>query len=52
MLSVSKKCNAIFFDGCLNFYKPITGLKIYAPAGVNVSGLFYHNSIEVEDPES
>ena len=52
VLSVSKKCNAIFFDGCLKFYKPITGLKIYAPAGVNVSGLFYHNSIEMEDPES
>jgi len=52
VLSVSKKCNAIFFDGCLNFYKPITGLKIYAPAGVNVSGLFYQNSIEAENSES
>ena len=52
VLSVSKKCNAIFFDGCLKFYKPITGLKIYAPAGVNVSGLFYQNSIEAENPES
>ena len=52
VLSVSEKCNAIFFDGCSKFYKPITGLKIYAPAGVNVSGLFYHNSIEVENPES
>ncbi len=39
VLSVSEKCNAIFFDGCLKFYKPITGLKI-CPAGVNVSGLF------------
>jgi len=52
VLSVSEKCNAIFFDGCLKFYKPITGLKIYAPAGVNVSGLFYHNSIEAENSES
>ena len=52
VLSVSEKCNAIFFDGCLKFYKPITGLKIYAPAGVNVSGLFYQNSIEAENSES
>ena len=52
VLSVSEKCNAIFFDGCLKFYKPITGLKIYAPAGVNVSGLFYQNSIEAEKSES
>lgn len=52
VLSVSEKCNAIFFDGCLKFYKPITGLKIYAPAGVNVSGLFYQNSIEAENTES
>ena len=52
VLSVSEKCNAIFFDGCLKFSKPITGLKIYAPAGVNVSGLFYQNSIEAENSES
>lgn len=52
VLSVSEKCNVIFFDGCLKFYKPITGLKIYAPAGVNVSGLFYQNSIEAENSES
>jgi len=46
VLSASEKCNVIFFDGCLKFYKPITGLKIYAPAGTHLNDFTANATLE------
>lgn len=48
MVSIAEKCpRTIFFSGCQMFYTPI-GLKIYAPAGVNVDGPAYYGTDSVD----
>ena len=47
MVSIAEKCpRTIFFSGCQMFYTPI-GLKIYAPAGINVDGPAYYGADNV-----
>ena len=48
MVSIAKKCpRTIFFSSCQMFYTPI-GLKIYAPAGINVDGPVYYGTDNVD----
>lgn len=52
MVSIAEKCpRTIFFSGCQMFYTPI-GLKIYAPAGVNVDGPAYYGTDSVDHSDA
>lgn len=48
IVSIAGKCpRTIFFSGCQLFYTP-SGLKIYAPAGINVDGPVYYGTDNVD----
>ena len=52
IVSIAEKCpRTIFFSGCQMFYTPI-GLKIYAPAGVNVDSPAYYGADNVDHSDS
>ena len=52
IVSIAGKCpRTIFFSGCQLFYTPI-GLKIYAPAGVNVDGPAYYGTDSVDHSDA
>ena len=52
IVSIAEKCpRTIFFSGCQMFYTPI-GLKIYAPAGVNVDGPAYYGTDSVDHSDA
>ena len=52
IVSIAGKCpRTIFFSGCQLFYTPI-GLKIYAPAGVNVDSPAYYGADNVDHSDS
>lgn len=52
IVSIAEKCpRTIFFSGCQMFYTPI-GLKIYAPAGINVDGPVYYGTDSVDHSDA
>lgn len=52
IVSIAEKCpRTIFFSGCQMFYTPI-GLKIYAPASVNVDGPAYYGTDSVDHSDT
>ena len=52
IVSIAEKCpRTIFFSGCQMFYTPI-GIKIYAPAGVNVDGPAYYGTDSVDHSDA
>lgn len=52
IVSIAEKCpRTIFFSGCQMFYTPI-GLKIYAPASVNVDGPAYYGTDSLDHSDT